>query len=400
MPQLAHKIKIYPNEEALSYFVRACGIARFVYNWALVTWQQKYKNGEKGMSGYSLCKEFNSIKEEQFPWVYEVTKWAAQKSIYNLHDAFKRFFKKESKYPKLKKKGRCEDSFYIGFDCFSVRGKYLKIPNFVKPIKMATPIRFKGELKSVTISRKADEWFASFSVKIPDDTYVYKHKCETQAVVGVDLGVRTLAVCSDGSSFELPRKVKRLRTKLVRAHRKVSRKQKGSQNRNRARQRLARIYLKATRLRLNVLHLITARLVKAFRFIGIEDLNIKGMLKNHRLARAIQECGFYEFKRQLNYKSGLSGSYVAIANMFFASSKTCSVCGYKNNDLKLKDEYWTCPCCNTFHNRDFNASINLKKVAGRYSETINACGGDVSLIGSNTDKQSLLKQESELKLYV
>jgi len=377
MPQLAHKIKLCPDQEAERYLRAASGVARFSYNWALGAWINKYKSGEKGMNGFSLVKEFNSIKDEAFPWVREVSKWAPQKAIQDLGEAFKRFFQKKAKYPRFKKKGKSKDSFYVGGDHIKLTGKYLKLPLLDKPIKMSQSLRFKGEVKSVVISRSADEWFASFSVKIPEETFVYAHACDSQDAVGVDLGIKTLAVCSNGTQFENPKPLKLAERKIRILNKSLSRKQKGSSNRARACLRLARAHRKVARIRSNEFHKITSWLVKTFRFIGIEDLNISGMLRNHKLAKAVQDASFYEFRRQLEYKSKLAGANIALTGRFFPSSKTCSDCGYIYKELALSEREWFCPACGAVHDRDDNAAKNLEFVALRYRETLNACGENV-----------------------
>jgi putative transposase len=375
MTQLAHKIKLCPNQEALQYLRNAAGTARFAYNWALRTWNDKYKSGEKGMSGYSLVKEFNSIKDNQFPWVRSVSKWASQKAIQNLGEAFKRFFKKESKYPKFKKKGKSKDSFYIGAKHFKLTGKYLRLPLLDKPIKMSQSLRFKGEIKSVVISRSADSWFASFSVVIPDETFVYAHTCDSQDVVGIDLGINSLAILSTEDKVEKienPRPLRKAERKIRVLSKALSRKKKGSSNRVRASLRLARAHRKVARVRSNAWHQITSKLVKTFRFIGIEDLNVRGMVQNHKLARSVSDAAFYEFRRQLEYKVKLSGSNVAFAGRFYPSSKTCSLCNYIYKELRQGQSEWVCPACGAVHDRDANASMNLRAVALRYKETLNA----------------------------
>ena len=189
MSHLAHKIRIYPSPEAEVYLRRSCGIARFAWNWALSQWRTKYTAGEKGISAYGLNKEFNALKGSEFPWTSEVSTWVAKKSIQNVGEAFSRFFKKTSKYPRFKKKGRSRASFYVPATHFKVSGRYLKLPKLTKPIKMAQPLRYDGDLRSVVISQDAcGDWFASFLVVLPE-TYVYPHLCESQATVGIDVGL-------------------------------------------------------------------------------------------------------------------------------------------------------------------------------------------------------------------
>ena len=377
MVQLAHKIRIYPSQEAEVYLKRSCGIARFAWNWALNQWRTKYAAGEKGMSAYSLDKEFNALKGTEFPWVSEVGVWASKKSIQNLGDAFSRFFKKTSKYPRFKKKGKSRNSFYIPATHFRLSGRYLQLPKLPGAIKMAQPLRYDGDLRSVVISRDScGDWFASFSVILPE-SYVYPHLCESQATVGLDVGISTLLTLSTGEKIENPRSLRSKERKIRRLQRSVSRKQRGSRNREKARILLARVHRKVTRIRQDASHRVTSRLVKAFRVIGIEDLNVKGMLKNHRLAASLSDAAFGEIRRQLEYKAPLAGSNVALAGRFYPSSKRCSYCGETLKELSLNVRVWTCPACGACHDRDVNAAHNLDQVAQRYWETLNARGEDV-----------------------
>ena len=377
MVQLAHKIRIYPSLEAEVYLRRSCGIARFAWNWALHQWRTKYAAGEKGISAYGLDKEFNALKGSEFPWTSEVSKWVTQKSIQNVGEAFSRFFKKTSRYPRFKKKRRSRASFYLNVDSFKISGKYLKLPKLAKPIKMAQPLRYDGDLRSVVISQDAcGDWFASFSVILPE-TYVYPHLCESQATVGIDVGIKTLVTLSDGTKIENPRALRSQERKLRRLQRSLSRKQRGSKRKEKARILLARVHRRVTRIRRDASHQVTSRLVKAFRVIGIEDLNVKGMMRNHKLAKVISDASFGEIRRQLEYKAPLAGSNVALGARFDPSSKRCSDCGHVMEALPLGVRVWTCPACGAGHDRDVNAAKNLDLVAQRYWETLNARGEDV-----------------------
>ena len=377
MPQLAHKIRIYPSQEAVVYLRRSCGIARFAWNWALNQWRTKYAAGEKGISAYGLDKEFNALKGSEFPWTSEVSSRLIKKSIQNVGEAFSRFFKKTSKYPRFKKKGRSRSSFYVPAPHFKVSGRYLKLPKLLKPIKMAQPLRYDGDLRSVVVSQDAcGDWFASFSVILPE-TYVYPHLCESQATVGIDVGITTLVTLSNGEKIENPRALRSQERKLRRLQRSLSRKQRGSKRREKARLMLARVHRRVTRIRQDASHQITSRLVKAFRVIGIEDLNVKGMMRNHKLAKSISDASFGEIRRQLEYKAPLAGSNVALGARFYPSSKRCSDCGHVLEALPLGVRVWTCPACGARHDRDVNAAKNLDLVAQRYWETLNARGEDV-----------------------
>ena len=376
MVSLAHKIRIYPNLESEVYLNKSCGTARFAYNWALARWKELYTSGNKP-SALSLNREFNARKGSEFPWTSEVSKYAPQRSILTLGEAFSKFFKKESRYPRFKKKGVSKSSFYLGNDAVQVTGRYLKLPKLSKPIKMAEVIRFPGRVLSCTISRDAaGDWYVSFNIEL-SDSYVYSHKCESQAIVGVDVGIKTLATCSDGTRFDNPRALRAAERQIRRRSKDLSRKCKGSKNRAKAKILLAKAHRKVTRIRQGAWHLATSWLVKNFRFIGIEDLNIKGMVKNHKLAKSLADAALGEFRRQVTYKSKLAGSNLAVADRFYPSSKLCYCCGHKLDELDLSVREWTCPECKTFHDRDGNASQNLELVAARYAETLNACGEDV-----------------------
>lgn len=378
MKHLSHKIRIYPNNQAKTYFAKAFGISRFAYNWGLDQCTNAYKNGEKHPSGYDLSKRLNAIKKEQYPWMYEVSKWSPQKALYNLSDAFKSFFKKKSKYPRFKKRGVSRESFYLGVNSFKVNGNHLYIPS-LGWIRMSQELRFPYKQLSVVISRTSmNKYYASIQVQL-DDFYVYSHACESQASVGIDVGVKDLVVLSDGTKFKNPKVLKFFLSKLKRLHRLLSRKRKGSNNRKKAIQRLSRCYERIRNLRSNLLHKITSFIVKNFKTIGIEDLNVKGMMQNHKLAQSIQDASFSEIRRQLEYKAKLSSSDVIPIHRFYPSSKTCHVCGQKNEKLQLKDRKWICDFCGTVHDRDINAAKNLKQLAVGYTERINACGGSRDL---------------------
>lgn len=397
MISLSHKIRLYPNKESLEYLAKSAGTSRFAYNWALARWKESYASGEKP-SAFKLNAEFNARKGSDFPWTYEVSKYCCQQAILDLGDSFKRFFKKLARYPRFKRKGISHNSFYLGSNAFRVSGRYLKLPKLEKPIKMAQEIRFPGgRTLSCTISKdSAGDWYASFSLEIPEEFYVYPHKCENQAPVGVDLGIKTLATCSDGTKFENPKPLVRAQRKLRRSQRSLARKTKGSRNRAKSKILVARVHRKVTRIRLDSIHKMTSWLVKTFRFIGIEDLNVRGMLRNHKLARALADASFGEIRRQLEYKSKLSGSSVIVAYRWYPSSKKCSDCGEILERLALSEREWACPSCGSVHDRDENASINLRLVAERHSETINACGELVRPVQRRKAGhwQGSLKQES------
>ena len=372
MIKLAHKIELDPTVAQERYFARACGVARFSYNWALAEWQRQYKAGEKP-SEAALRRKLNATKGTDFPWMQEVTKCAPQQGIKNLGSAFKRFFNKQGKYPRFKKKG-LHDSFRADngpVDKLShavlVDGRAVTLPKIGR-VRLKEALRLRGRVLSVVVSRVAHKWFASFSVEI-DHTVPVR---ENQTAVGVDLGIKSLAVLSDGTVFENPKALRSNLVKLKRLSRSLSRKQKGSANRRKAREKLARLHYRIGCIRKEALHKATTFLTKNFSVIGIEDLNIRGMVKNRKLSRAIADVGMFEFKRQLEYKAALYGSRVVVADRWFPSSKTCSECGCIKPHLALSERSWQCQDCGAEHDRDLNAAKNLKMLAE--SSSVTACG--------------------------
>jgi putative transposase len=252
---------------------------------------------------------------------------------------------------------------------------------------MRETLRFAGKIMSATVSRVADRWFVSIAVDTQDDSHL--PKAENQGAVGVDLGVSKLATLSTGEPpIPGPKPHKALRARLQRLSRSLSRKVKGSANRRKAKAKLARLHARISNIRANALHKLTTGLTRRFHTIGIEDLNVKGMVKNRRLARSIADMGFFEFRRQLEYKAAMRGGQVKVADRFFASSKTCSACGHKLDSLPLGVREWTCPQCGAHHDRDVNAAINLKNMA--VSSTVSACGEE----GSGRRRKTTVKPAS------
>lgn len=326
----------------------------------------------------------------------EVTKNAPQMAIIQLGDAFKNFFAGRGKYPQFKKKGKSRDSFTVTNDQFSIDGSRIRIPS-LGWVRMRESLRFSGKILSATISRTANRWFVSISVDTEDRTHL--PKAENQGAVGVDLGVKALATLSTGETITGPKPLKTLMNRLQRLSRSLSRKVKGSNNRNKAKEALSRLHARIANIRSNTLHQLTTSLTRRFHTIGIEDLNVKGMVKNRKLSRAINDMGFFEFRRQLEYKSEIRGGLVVVADRFYPSSKTCSACGEVLDKLPLSVRAWECPSCHTHHDRDLNAAINLANYA--VSSTVSACGGEGS--GSATRKRSRtkpapVKQEINTKL--
>lgn len=322
----------------------------------------------------------------------EVTKNAPQMAIIQLGTAFKNFFAGRAKFPKFRKKG-LHDRFSLTNDQFSIDGSRIRIPN-LGWVRMRELLRFTGKIMSATVSRVADRWFVSITVDTSDDSHL--PKAENQGAVGVDLGVKSLATLSTGEVITGPKAHKALLSRLQRLSRSLSRKVKGSENRKKAKAKLSRLHASVGNIRRDALHQLTTDLACRFHTIGIEDLNVRGMVKNRHLSRAVSDMGFFEFRRQLEYKAVQRGGMIVVADRWYPSSKTCSGCGHKLETLPLAVRGWACPACGSVHDRDVNAAINLKNLA--VSSTVSACGEEGSGIGCKLKtKPASAKQESSSK---
>jgi putative transposase len=371
---IAHKIALDPNNVQATYLACAAGVARFAYNWALAEWNRQHiarrtDPAQPGPSQLSLRRQLNAIKRQQFPWMLEVTKCAPEMAIMQLGDAFKNFFEGRARHPTFRRKGQ-HDRFSISNGQFRVEGKRIRIPK-LGWVRMRETLRFAGRIVSAAVSRRAGRWYASITVEATD---LYLPSAENQGAVGVDLGVSQLATLSTGEVLTGPKALRTLLQRLRRLSRAFSRKVKGSRKRSEAKLRLAKLHARIANVRRDSLHQLTTALTRRFHTIGIENLNVKGMLANRRLARAIADMGFYELRRQLAYKAAWRGGQVVVADRWYPSSKTCSRCGHVLEVLALAQRSWVCPGCGTVHNRDVNAAVNLKNLA--VSSTVTACGGE------------------------
>ena len=394
MINISHKIELVPNNKQKTYFRKAFGCARLAYNWGLAEWQRRYKEGEK-CSATDIQKAFDAIKGEQYPFVYEVTKYACARSFANLGKAYKKFFEDLKKgvvsYPQFKRKKDYQGSFYFAEVKLSdtntnskvfkkmthnerLKRQYLKVPN-LGCVKMTRRVRFDGKINGVVISQEGNKYFASFSMLITEDEYKRTHPHVTcnnkKDSLGVDIGIKSALVLSDGISVESPkplknnlRKIKRLGRQLdKRTHARTKQERlsgvKKSNNYRKLSLKLANAQRRVANIRRDFIQKVTTILTTHYGQIAVEDLNVKGMVKNHRLAQSVSDVAFGELLRQIEYKSAYNGVTVQKADRFYPSSKTCSVCGHVKHDLKLKDRTYRCDKCGSVIDRDYNASLNL-----------------------------------------
>lgn len=350
---ISHKIQLDTTVKQRSYFARAAGTSRLVYNWALEEWNRQYAAGENPTAS-KLKLQFNTVKYDLFPWLKDIHRDAHSQPFANLGTAFTNFFKKNANRPMFHKKGR-NDSFYVANDRFRVDGLRIRLP-VIGWVRLAEQLRFVGRIMSATVSRTANRWFISIQVDVGD----YERLRVADGVIGIDLGLNSLATLSTGEKIEGPRSLKSNLNRLRRASRSHSRKQKGSNNRRKSASRLARIHARISNIRNDFLHKLTTRLCRENQAIAIEDLAVKNMSRNRKLARGISDAAWGEIRRQLAYKTPIFKSVLKVVDRFFPSSKRCSRCHEMKSDLQLSDRVFRCEHCGLEIDRDENAALNIR----------------------------------------
>ena len=360
MKSIRTKLKL--NNKQKTLMAQHAGFSRWVYNWGLSLWNAAYRDGYQP-NARKLREVFTNHTKLLYPWMKNLSSRVYQYAFINLGEAFKRFFQGLGKHPRFKKKGR-SDSFTID-NCgkpIELNGWCHRLP-FIGIVKTYELI--EATTQKVTISRQAGDWYLSLSYEFtPTSTP------KTIDVVGVDLGIKTLATLSDGKVFESVKSYRKFEAKLSRLQYLNRNKVISSANWKKAQLKIAKLHTKVANIRKDPLHKLTTYLAKNHSVVAIEDLNVRGMLANHKLAKSIADQGFYEFRRQLEYKTHWYGSELVVVDRFFPSSKTCSNCGHIQ-DMPLNLRTYNCPDCGISIDRDLNASINLRDAVGL---TVNACG--------------------------
>ena len=362
------KIRLLPTKEQEELMYKTIGCSRFAYNWALNRCNELYKNEIKYSMG-DVRKEFTQLKkQEEYKWLNEVSNKAMVESIRNLDKAFKSFFKKKSKYPKFKSKKKSKLNFYVRYDNLYFKDNVCNIEKVGK-VKFTTNYNVpKCKYMNPYCSFDGKYWYLSFNVEV-DENQVNLNK---NLSIGIDLGIKDLAICSNGMVFKNINKtksVKKLKKKLKRLQRQVSRKYELNKEGNKyiktnniikLERQIKLLYRKLSNIRNNHIHQATSKIVKLHPYrVVMEDLNVSGMMKNRHLSKAIAEQCFYEFIRQMRYKCEFNGIEFVQVDRFYPSSKTCCCCGHIKKDLKLKDRVYVCKECGLIIDRDKNASINL-----------------------------------------
>jgi putative transposase len=357
----AFKFRLYPNVEQCQALARQFGCTRFVYNYFLrqrMDYYAAHKGEEKQGLNYSdTARMLTTLKRQpEYAWLHEVNSQALQVALRNLDAAYGNFFAGRAKFPRFKSR-RDKQSFGVPqhFTLDIERG-WLTLPKLT-PLKIVVHRSVTGTLKSVTITRSpSGRYFASLLCEVEVQDRPLKRKGKE---IGLDLGLKSFVVTSQGEKIDPPQHLRQAEKKLCRLQRQLSRKQKGSQNREKARVKVARLHEKVANQRADFLHKQSRRLIDESQAIYVEDLNVKGLLTNHHLAKSISDAGWGEFLRQLQYKGTWYGCRLEAIGPFFPSSKLCHRCGYCKTDLTLAEREWDCPECHTHHDRDVNAALNI-----------------------------------------
>ena len=380
MKYRAYKYRLYPNEEQKVLVAKHLGCCRFIYNYALDKKVRAYQTDKTNLSRFDIQADLpNMKKSEEYCWLKEVNSLSLQASLANLDSAYTKFFREHKGFPRFKSKKDSKQSFSIPQNTrVDFENGRIFIPKFKSGIKAKFHRTFDGIVKSSTISRTATgKYFISILVEVNEPDVPMKPICENKAV-GIDLGIKTFAVLSDGTEIPNPKHLKQSLDKVKKLQRSLSHKNKGSKNRERARLKLARAHERVSNQRNDFLHKVTHDLVSQYDTICLETLTASNMVKNHHLAQALEDIAIGTFNTLLEYKAKERGVNILRIGRFEPSSKMCT-CGYINHNLTLAMREWTCPVCGATHYRDLLAANNIKRFAFRNINTvgtteIHACG--------------------------
>ena len=366
----AIKVRLYPNKEQEQTLNKTLGCYRFVYNHMLALKQEAYNKDKTKLGLCELSKYFHGtlLKDEQYAWLKEQNTKVAHQAMRQMLSAYDNFFKQHKGFPKFKSK-KDRQSALFPIDTISKRNtfetRHITLTKPLKNIKFRCSDlyfrmlqKYSKNIRNATLSKsKSGNYFLSILVEMEDDEL--KRFEHTDKQVGIDLGVKDFVITSNGEVFENKHFLKKEEMKMKRLQRQLSRKVKGSNNREKQRVKIAKLFERMTNKKDAYIHYVVNELLSRYDSIFMEDLNVQGMLRNHSLAKAISEVGFSRLKQVITTKALDNGKQVIFIDRFYPSSKTCSVCGYKKEDLTLNDREWTCPNCGTKHDRDINAAVNI-----------------------------------------
>lgn len=385
----AYKFRLYPSREQAELLAKHFGCTRFVYNHFLNQRKEQYRLTGKSDNYYAQARSLTELKkQEATAWLKEINSQSLQFALRSLETAYTNFFQKRAKFPSFKSK-HAKNSFTVPQSVFIADGR-LFIPKFKEGIKCRVHREIKGKVGKATISKTpSGKYFVSV---FTEEEYVTPIK-KSGKTVGVDMGLKDLLITSDGETFKNNRYIKRYERKLAKAQLHLSRKKKGSKGFENQRLKVAKLHEKIANSRADYLHKCSISLVRRYDTICIEDLNVKGMERNHRLAKSVTDASWGAFVSMLTYKAEWNGKKVVKIDRFFPSSQTCNVCGYINKQTKdLSVREWECPVCHTHHNRDVNAAINILRFGLNHTSA-----GAVDYTGGEEVRADLLEGRSSAK---
>jgi len=397
----AYKYRIYPNKEQEVLVNKHIGSCRWLYNYALEKKTTAYKKDKTKLSRFDLSADLPKLKkQEETQWLKEVNSQSLQMSLKNMDEAFVRFFKEKKGFPKFKNKHYSRQSFAVPQSIkVDWENKRVSIPK-IKNIKLVVDREPKGDIKSATVSRTpTNKYFISILVDTGKKT-PEKYKIKDKTSVGVDLGIKNFLITSDGEKVDNPKHLKNNLFRLKKLQRKASKKQKGSSNGKKANLRVAKLHERIHNLRTDFLHKVSTKLISENQTVCLEDLNVKGMLKNHCLAQSISDCSWSKFNEFLEYKAEWSGVNIVRIGRFEPSSKMCSKCGYIKGDLTLKDRRWQCISCHAKHDRDINAANNILQIGLKEQKFLGAGRPEAKPLENTLSKRDSVKEETQPSLVV
>ena len=385
----ATKIRLYPNKTQEQTLNKVLGCYRFVYNQMLALKQEAYDRNKSNIGLCELSKYFHGtlLKDEQYAWLKEQNTKVMKQAIRQMLSAYDKFFKQYNGFPKFKSK-KDRQSALFPIDAISKSNtfetRHISLTKSLKNVKFHCSNlyferlqRYKDNIKSATLSKtKSGKFYLSVLMSMNEEEF--KQFRHTNNKVGIDLGVKDFVITSDGEVFKNKHFLKQSENKIKKLQRQLSKKVKGSNNRDKVRTKIAKEFEHLANQRIDYIHNVVNSLLRTYDYIFMEDLNVQGMLKNHKLAKAIQELGFYAFKNTLKNKAMMNDKFVIEVDRWFASSKTCHKCGYVYKDLTLGEREWTCPICGEHHDRDLNAAVNI------------LIEGNKILVGSRTAELTLV----------